>query len=60
MRDISWLDKLTDSEVAQLYDYAANLFPGTVTEDIDAVRHYCPVCKDEWAVMARLWNCNFT
>jgi predicted RNA-binding Zn-ribbon protein involved in translation (DUF1610 family) len=53
MRDISWLDNLTDSEVNQLYVYAANLFPGKVTKDIDEIYHYCPVCQDEWAVMAR-------
>lgn len=53
MRDISWLDNLTDSEFDQLYDHAANLFPGKVNEDIDEVYHYCPVCHKKRAVMAR-------
>ena len=44
---------MTDSEVNQLYEHAVNLFPSKVHKDIEEIYHYCPVCQDESAVMAR-------
>lgn len=52
MRDLSWLDKLSDSDVSALREYARYIFPGQIDEDLDFLELYCPQCKDTWTVDA--------
>lgn len=54
MRDYSWLDKLSDSDINLLKDYACNLFPGQIDSNIQFLDLKCPECNNEyWEVEAR-------
>lgn len=53
MRDYSWLNKLSDSDISLLKDYACNLFPGQIDSNIQFLDLKCPECNDYWGVEAR-------
>ena len=72
MRDLSWLDKLSDADVSALREYARYIFPGQVDDNLDFLELYCPECKDKWTVEALArpdrndqgirhycWSCNY-